>query len=529
MMYRMEQWGPSNQSDGQRTGRRWLMVLAGLVALWFLSHAPASVSNDLIGLVFIALVGYAALRAGRYLGLLPLQPRVRSQNAAGGFDPLSEVRDRAWHAGGGAYLGVDRRKLPVFSRAGRATLLLGPPRSGKTSGVIVPAVISHTGPVVCTSTKPDLYRATRRPRDVDGQVWMFNPAGAPPDDSEVAMELRWSPIPGAASWDEALLTARALTVNVGAQTTDRSHWATRAQARLAPMLHAAAVHGKNMETVVEWVSGHDLDQAGVLLEDDRCSKLAFGNLLGILKTEGRERSSIFSAASDALAAYNSERALQASKDPNFDPARFVQSKDTIYIHASGEQQAVVAPVVCGLLSAIRRATYQAHSTGQLPFRVLFALDEVANIAPIEELPQIASEGGGQGLLLLAALQDLSQARARWGQQADGFLTLFGDKLILPGVADRRTLEAISTMLGEYDRQMVAHTRSTPSFLDAVLGGGGPSQRSSTYQTQRTPILSPGEIANIPAGNVLHLDGVKWQLLTLTPAHRVEPWRTLSGS
>jgi len=53
--------------------------------------------------------------------------------------------------------------------------------------------------------------------------------------------------------------------------------------------------------------------------------------------------------------------------------------------------------------------------------MLFALDEVANIAPLE-LPQIASEGGGQGLMLLAALQDLSQARARWGAQADGFLT-----------------------------------------------------------------------------------------------------------
>ena len=73
----------------------------------------------------------------------------------------------------------------------------------------------------------------------------------------------------------------------------------------------------------------------------------------------------------------------------------------------------------------------------------FALDEVANIAPLAELPAIASEGGGQGLQLVAALQDLSQARARWGSLADGFLTLFGTKLLLPGVADQRTLEAIS--------------------------------------------------------------------------------------
>jgi conjugative relaxase-like TrwC/TraI family protein len=153
--------------------------------------------------------------------------------------------------------------------------------------------------------------------------------------------------------------------------------------------------------------------------------------------------------------------------------------------------------------------------------VLFALDEVANIAPLEELPQIASEGGGQGLDLLAALQDLSQARARWGQAADGFLTLFATKLILPGIADSRTLEAISTALGEYDRRMVA-TTTIPS-RDAFI-----PLRGRTESTQRTRVLSPGEIANIPAGRTLHLDGLRWQLLTLTPAHSSEPWKTLTA-
>ena len=159
--------------------------------------------------------------------------------------------------------------------------------------------------------------------------------------------------------------------------------------------------------------------------------------------------------------------------------------------------------------------------------MLFALDEVANIAPLEELPQIASEGGGQGLILLAALQDLSQARRRWGAQADGFLTLFGTKLILPGIADSRTLDAVSTMLGEYDRQVVSQTRTSPSLLSTLGGNNGGTQHGTTVSTQRTRLLSPGEIANIPAGYALHLDGVQWELVTLTPAYQVEPWRTLT--
>ncbi len=160
--------------------------------------------------------------------------------------------------------------------------------------------------------------------------------------------------------------------------------------------------------------------------------------------------------------------------------------------------------------------------------MLFALDEVANIAPLDELPQIASEGGGQGLALLAALQDLSQARVRWGHAADGFLTLFGTKLILPGIADPKTLEAISLALGEYDRQMVSTT--TPrggfgSFLAGTPASG--TSRAEQSPRHRERVLSPGEIAGIPAGKALHLDGVRWELLTLTPAFQAEPWKTIS--
>jgi type IV secretory pathway TraG/TraD family ATPase VirD4 len=381
--------------------------------------------------------------------------------------------------------------------------------------------------VVATSTKPDVFNTTRTVRERSGTAWVFDPTGHT-DPSVGGLLLRWSPVAGSATWDGALLLARAMTANIGGGTTDRSHWATRAQALLAPMLHAAAIHNHDMGTVVDWVMAHNLDAAGVLLEDERCSQLAFSNLLGVFNTEDRERSSIFSAAADALQAYTSEHALAAARDPNFDPAAFVRSDDTIYIHAPADAQAAAAPIVCGLLAEIRRATYHAHARSELIGRVLFALDEVANIAPLEELPQIASEGGGQGLLLLAALQDLSQARARWGVQADGFLTLFGSKLILRGIADQRTLEAVSVMLGEYDRQVVSHTRPQTGLGDILFAPNRPRpSRSRTYSTQRSRVLSPGEIANIPDGQALHLDGVQWELVTLTPAHTREPWRTLT--
>jgi type IV secretory pathway TraG/TraD family ATPase VirD4 len=504
----------------------WVIVALAVLGLANGASEHQSAVTIAGGLVLLAALVIIALPASVQERLFRPVRRLRRRREVVG-DPLQTVRAASLRAGGGVYLGLAGSGPPRFARSERAVLLLGPPRSGKTSAVMVPAVLSHTGPVVSTSTKPDVERATRAARALDGRVWVFDPTGTRPPGGP--LELRWSPVTASRSWDQALLIARAMTSGIGVGTTDRSHWASRAQALLAPMLHAAAIHGRDMNTVVEWVARHELDEAGILLEDQRCSRLAFSNLLGIHNTEHRERSSILSAAADALQAYSSEHALAAARNPNFDPDLFVHTRDTVYIHAPAEQQAAAAPIVCGLLAEVRRATYHAHAEGQLTAgRVLFALDEAANIAPLEELPQIASEGGGQGLVLLAALQDLSQARQRWGAQADGFLTLFATKLLLPGIADTKTLQAVSTALGEYDRQVVARTRPTGGLLDALAGTTSGWQRpSKTTSTVRTPILSAGEIANIPTGKALHLDGVRWELITLTPAHAAEPWRTLT--
>jgi hypothetical protein len=82
---------------------------------------------------------------------------------------------------------------------------------------------------------------------------------------------------------------------------------------------------------------------------------------------------------------------------------------------------------------------------------------------------------------------------------------------------------VSVALGEYDRQVVSTTRGrSPGWL-----GNQRATRTTTVSTHRQRVLSPGEVANIPAGNGLYLDGVKWQLLTITPAYQHEPWRTLT--
>ncbi len=439
------------------------------------------------------------------------------------------ARSEVARLGGGAYLGLGRNGSWALADPESAVMVLGPPRSGKTSAVMIPAVMGASGAVISTATKPEVMRATVAARSEVGQAWLFDPTASERQLPDGVRRLCWSPVAAASSWDEALVMAGAMAActRPGSGTNNESHWTERAAALLAPLLYAANLTDLPIAEVLRWTLRQDLSAAkGVLLDCD--SEIATDVLAGIEQTDARERSSIFSATAGVLAAYNSDAVRETAAHPNFDPARFAASTDTIYITAPQHRQALCAPLIVGLLEQIRHAVYERWAMGGMDGPVmLWALDEVANIAPIHDLPALVSQAGGQRLQVMVGLQDLSQARSRWGADAaEGFMSLFQTKAVLSGIGDTRTLESISVALGEYDRKVVSSSL-----------GKGESDRlrdpdhyneSVSYQTQTQRVLTPGEIAKLPPGQALFLQGADWRLIGLTRWFEGEPWRRVGG-
>ena len=370
-----------------------------------------------------------------------------------------ELRALAMEAGGGAYLASGKSGALVWAPREAAVLVLAGPRAGKTTCVVIPALLAHPGAAVATSTKPEVLRATLPIRRQLGQPWFFDLDGSGTPDGTV--ELRWSPVRQADDWQRAQLVAEAMTgaADIG---SDSAHWTERAGALIASCLHAAARSRQGIREVLGWVLRHDTD--GPLAELEPGS-LAHDVLSGITRTADKERASIFSTAARVLRAYRSEVALTASEQPNFNPDTFVASTDTVYIAAAAHQQQLLAPLVVGLISELRDAAYRRHAQlgpGDLP--LLLLLDECANIAPVPGLPAMLSEGGGQGVQTLVVLQDMSQARRRWPREADGMLSLFGAKVVMSGVADVQTLEQLSLICGDWDRPVQTVTEQhSPIF------------------------------------------------------------------
>ena len=402
----------------------------------------------------------------------------------------------------------------VWSGAQRSCLALGPTRSGKTSSLIIPNVLCAPGSALVTSTKQDVLDATFRSRRQAGTCFLFDPLNtviAPPG----VERIHWSPLHRARSWDGALLAANAMVATSRLSgATREDHWSERAGALLACLLHAAALEKLEMKTVTSWVDRRQLGEALTTLDTHRGDHPSRDLLAGIMATDTRELSGIFSTTSGTLGVYRAEEVRSLGDASPFDARDFASSHDTLYICASSGSQRLLAPLIVGMITDISEAIFERD---QPTPHTLFALDELANIAPLPDLPRLISEGAGQGLLILGCLQDLSQARGRWGSIADGFLSLFSTTVVLPGIADRSTLELIESLGGQ---ELVPRR----SWTYARHGRREVSVSDSVALESRFPV---SRTAQGQEGHALVIDATKSiGFVSLSPAYRDQPWKDL---
>jgi len=409
----------------------------------------------------------------------------------------------------------------MWAGAERSTLVLGPPRSGKTSSLVIPNILLSDGPVVSTSTKPDVMRATASSRSCDGWAFLYDPSGDV-DCPRSVERVGWSPITTAKSWDAAVVTADAMVgaSRLLASRSGEHHWSERAGALLSALLHAAALEGLSMPDVLHWIDRHNGAPALEILVSGAGEDAPATDLLaGIVATDPREQSGIWSTASGVLSAYRTHGALDSTHLPPLDFEAFCDGRHTLYICSTGRRQRQFAPLVVATIGDVRDVAYARARDEQGGPPTLLALDEVANIAPLPDLPAMVSEGAGQGLLVLACLQDLSQARSRWGPAADGFLSLFGATVVLQGIADTSTLRDISALAG--DREVATTT------VSRTVGRWGRIRPSTSAGWSRQARLPVDAVARGTAGRALVLGPHKEvREVSLTPAHAHSPWREL---
>ena len=406
---------------------------------------------------------------------------------------LGVVRRPELAVGDGIALGYLGRSL-IQSPAEDNVLLLGVQRSGKTSTVVVPTLLTWSGIAVATSTKEELVRLTSRHRQKLGPVFVFAPLDR---DSLWLADLglkhaTWDPISSLADCASAAELADHFTA-AGKRGSD-AHWYLSAASLITALAVLAKERDQGMAFVLNALNRTaqaDYAALAKVLSDPVASDLLLAHAL----TPEREAGSVASTARSALSLWVDDRvrAATTADDQAIDLDALLRASSTLYLVAPAEEAERCRPLFSTLLATLlRKATARARAQGGvLAPRLLLALDEAANFARIPRLAGYASSGPGQGIQLLLCFHDLAQIESAYGREE--MRTIWNNcraRLLLPGQGDLATLEHFSRAIGD-------ETRSYYLRHD-----DGPRQSSSEQRTGRA-LCSPDDLRRTEAAVLLY--------------------------
>jgi type IV secretion system protein VirD4 len=438
------------------------------------------------------------LRAG---GLALLAGRGAGARWAGAGD-LRALRRRARAGSGRLVLGIHRGRL-LHAEERHALVAFGPPQSGKSAGLAVPALLEWDGPAVASSIKTDLLAATLTRRRALGSVFVFDPfslAGVPAQ--------TWSPLGSAGTWDGALEVAWRLAA--AGELDQRSveggdFWAIAAEQRLAPLLYAAAASGAKIDTVVRWAYGQgtrELHQALAQLAGEArdeteldAANAAYDAVQAFEAQADRTRSSIEATAQALLRAYRFARVARSAASCEITADRLLDESATLYLIGDAKASKLLRPIFLALVSEVVDRAYEraTRAGGKLERPLLLCLDEAGNVAPLPNLAEIASTAPSHNIQLVSIFHDLAQAHSRYGKQAETVVNSHRARMLLPGIADLETLRYFAGLVGEEEARDL--TRTT---------GAGGTTRSTARR--RRPLIAAEELRQLPERHALLLYG-----------------------
>ncbi|MGI5208393.1 type IV secretory system conjugative DNA transfer family protein [Spirillospora sp. CA-108201] len=394
-----------------------------------------------------------------------------------GASELSEILTEGRGFGERVALGRVGEKI-VRSEPFRPIIVFGPQRSGKTTGIVIPAVLEWEGPCLVTSVRFDVVLATIEHRSGVGDVYIFDPTGLAEEIPALADYcVGWSPLDGISSWDDAVKRTFGLSESVSADSmTEGSFWIVSARQLLAPLLLAAAKAGGTMRDVLQWL-GEDrqdllqeiemaLSRAGHAEEDkadddDYDLEMLKSTIRRVTTNAENTYTSIAATAVSMLEVFSYRSVDERCRSGGLNMDSLLNGgNNTLYICAPVNEQRLFRPLFTALTREVLNRTYSHNAlqdSDREPIKILLCLDEAGNIARLEDLDTIATTAAGSSIQLVSIFHDMSQLSYCYSEdRANLIANNHSAKIFLPSNSDPRTNTFISAVVGDEDVRGLDH-------------------------------------------------------------------------
>ncbi|UJH71744.1 type IV secretory system conjugative DNA transfer family protein [Ornithinimicrobium sp. INDO-MA30-4] len=344
----------------------------------------------------------------------------------------------------------------------RTAGVIGPQGSGKTLDLLTPALLGAPGAALVTLTKPqDLLLTFTSRSEGDRPCFVLDPFGLVPG----LPQMVWDPIDGCVDPLVAERRAKAFTAGTvkGAMAEGSGDQAARFYAGEAAKViqsyfHAAALTGRTLEDVLQWVANplNAAEPSDILREHPGAAPFWSGLLQGALHGDDRTAGNTTTTVQQAMSLFFQEpirkRCIPQPGQPATNIADVIARGGTIYLLGREDPYASASPLMTALaehildtaLSAAQRSPW-----GRLCPPFLSCLDELPSTAPLPTLRTRMANERAMGLSFIWAAQTRAQLDSIFGQQeARAVLGLTNNLVIFGGSKDVQFNNEISDGLGK---------------------------------------------------------------------------------
>ncbi|WP_413623968.1 type IV secretory system conjugative DNA transfer family protein [Luteibacter sp. Lutesp34] len=400
-------------------------------------------------------------------------------------------------------------------------ITISPTRSGKTTSLAIPVLLTYGHSIVVLDLKGELYKATSGQRKAMGQeilVWApydeqgrthrFNPmtllAGMAPakriGEVQTIAAILYPDQPGADPfWTTQARAAFTAFASYLFEAWDRKH---PGDIGADQSLINASHDFPSFERILRFSSGSDeettRDMLGALVKNARPGDISpqtrtvFANLAGLAD---ETFSSVIAAMQAPLQQFLSPILAAATNATDFDIRSLRKEPTTLYVNIPTNKLDESSKLLNIFFSTVigNNLDKQLGEEPDLKYQVLMLMDEFTAMGRVDVWAKRISIAASYGVRDLCIVQSRAQLTGTYGDNdAQNFITNHGAQIVF-APREQADANAYSEMLGY--RTARKQQRSTSH-------GGSGRQVSTSHVEERRALLLPQEIKELPADDEL---------------------------
>ncbi len=462
---------------------------APIQQFWIYKTSP-SLQRVAIGSLLPALI---AGSMAAYIGL----KQVSSPLGDAAFQDMASLRRGKWFRKQGHIFGRMGRNI-LRTKDDRHHLIIGPTRSGKGAGYVIPNALMHEGSLIITDLKGEVFKATAGYRRQNGsQVFLFAPG------SEITN--RYNPLdfvrPERGNRTTDIQNIASILVPENTQS-ENSVWQATAQQVLAGVISYITESPfykdrRNLGEVNSFFnSGVDLQALMKYIKEKEpyLSKFTVESFNSYLALSDRAAASALLDIHKAMRPFKNERIVAATNVTDMDLRAMKRRPISIYLAPNITDITLLRPLLTLFVQQVMDILTLEHDPNSLP--VYFLLDEFRQLKRMDEIMTKLPYVAGYNIKLAFIIQDLKNLDEIYGETSrHSLLGNCGYQLIL-GANDQATAEYASRALGKRTIRYQSESRTIELM--------GLPRRTKVEQIRERDLMMPQEVRQMPENKMILL-------------------------